>query len=536
MSTFEQQPPVWTTPFQKTPFNSNETDTDTHPPTQGENGTQGNLIDEWLQSLGFSKVAKGGLLVTLWGSVFAGGFTFVLGLAGSLWGSLTDMLYTHVEIRDSSRQVFTWLTHKVSQLEEMKDWKTTRFEVSEVWNLDSVHNRTGRPAVGDLAWLPQVNKSYRTTFEKRSIYVRILEQTNSHGNGYPQTCTKKICISCMWSDRALLERFILHAKKEYEDKMKEKTIICTSQGGRGFRNTAWSGNQSRPSRPISTVILPGNASQRLIRDMEDFMAGEAWYYARGIPYRRGYLLYGPPGTGKTSFVTAAAGHLRVTICILNLSSTNLSDDCLTQLLSSAPKHSIILLEDIDAALDPAVIGKRSRPSPDPVDIMGGGGSGGGITLSGLLNAIDGVAAQEGKMLFMSTNHLEKLDPALVRPGRMDVQQYFGYAGRDEVAKLFRRFYGADDTPPDDTSNQQRQKEEFQENLDQLAEQFAQKVPEHKYTLAEVQGHLMSARLCPEEALRTVGDLLERRRCVGAAELADEKSREQPVKEDDVQHE
>jgi chaperone BCS1 len=57
------------------------------------------------------------------------------------------------------------------------------------------------------------------------------------------------------------------------------------------------------------------------------------------------------------------------------------------------------------------------------------GNSGGITFSGLLNALDGVAAQEGKVLVMTTNHVERLDPALVRPGRIDIRCYFGLASR-----------------------------------------------------------------------------------------------------------
>ena len=71
--------------------------------------------------------------------------------------------------------------------------------------------------------------------------------------------------------------------------------------------------------------------------------------ASGIPYRRGYLLHGPPGCGKSSFITALAGELGFSICVLNLSERGLSDDRLHHLLAVAPTESIILLEDVDAA-------------------------------------------------------------------------------------------------------------------------------------------------------------------------------------------
>lgn len=132
-----------------------------------------------------------------------------------------------------------------------------------------------------------------------------------------------------------------------------------------------------------------------------------WYKNKGVPYRRGYLLYGPPGTGKTSFTQAIAGELKLNICYLNLSGGNLCDDGLNRALNDAPADSIILLEDIDGIFiqREEVQGNKRRRRR--------------VTFSGLLNALDGVRSQEGRILFMTTNHKEKLDPALLRPGRCD---------------------------------------------------------------------------------------------------------------------
>ena len=100
--------------------------------------------------------------------------------------------------------------------------------------------------------------------------------------------------------------------------------------------------------------------------------------AKGVPYRRGYLLYGPPGTGKTSFTQAIAGELKLNICYLNLSGGDMDDDDLNRALNDAPSHSIILLEDIDGIFvgrESVTQGRHDRRS---------------VTFSGLLNALDGV--------------------------------------------------------------------------------------------------------------------------------------------------
>jgi len=162
-----------------------------------------------------------------------------------------------------------------------------------------------------------------------------------------------------------------------------------------------------------------------------------WYHERGIPYRRGYLLHGPPGSGKSSFITALAGQLDYNICILSLNDSGLTDDRLAHALSLAPQQSLILLEDIDAAfasnrVDPFEQGHGRH----------GGGSGGyaGVTFSGLLNTLDGVASSEERLLFMTTNHIERLDRALMRPGRVDKVYLLGDASDSQAERLFLRFY------------------------------------------------------------------------------------------------
>ncbi|KAI9333535.1 hypothetical protein DFJ73DRAFT_854131 [Zopfochytrium polystomum] len=207
----------------------------------------------------------------------------------------------------------------------------------------------------------------------------------------------------------------------------------------------WGRICSRPPRPLDSIVLAPGLMDDMLNDIQTFLTSETWYQQRGIPYRRGYLLYGPPGTGKTSCIFALAGHFKQSLCIVSLSSPELSDGDLSRLLTSAPKNSFLVLEDVDVG-----IGRRKEvlkseetnadSSDDENDAVKNMGPNPSITLSGLLNALDGLAAQEGRIVFLTTNSLSSLPPALRRPGRCDRRLHFGLAERETAAQLFERIF------------------------------------------------------------------------------------------------
>lgn len=219
----------------------------------------------------------------------------------------------------------------------------------------------------------------------------------------------------------------------------------------------WTKVQSKKPRPLSTVLLDEDLSRYLMEDIEKFQSSADWYLNKGVPYRRGYLLYGPPGTGKTSFTQAIAGAMNLNICYLNLSGDRIDDDGLNRALNDAPASSIILLEDIDG-----LFVEREAVNKDQ--------EGRRVTFSGLLNALDGVRSQEGRILFMTTNHREKLDPALLRPGRCDVQVELKNASFKQMKEMFQRFHPS--APEAD------------------ALKFASALPEWKLSMAKLQGHFL----------------------------------------------
>ena len=247
-------------------------------------------------------------------------------------------------------------------------------------------------------------------------------------------------------------------------------LARAAQVGKIIIYTAWGPEwrpfgQPRSRRLLDSVVLDEGVKERILKDVTDFMSRGKWYAERGIPYRRGILLHGPPGSGKSSFIQALAGSLDYNICVLNLSERGMTDDKLNHLLVNAPERSFILLEDVDAAFS-------GRNQSDETGFTAN------VTFSGLLNAVDGVASSTSqRILFMTTNHIEKLDPALIRPGRVDLKELLGDATAYQVQTLFSRFY-AGSLPA----------QELQSLEDKLVEQMQEDQP--AISMAALQGHFI----------------------------------------------
>ncbi|ESP02843.1 hypothetical protein LOTGIDRAFT_185574, partial [Lottia gigantea] len=278
-----------------------------------------------------------------------------------------------------------------------------------------------------------------------------------------------VTLTSFGKNRDLFFEILDHARVIALQKEEGKTVMYTAIGPE-WRQFGY----PRQKRPIRSVILDKNKSENLLKDVKEFINNPKWYMERGIPYRRGYLLHGPPGCGKSSYIMALAGALDYSICVLNLSERGLSDDRLNYLLTVAPEQSIILLEDIDAAFV-----SRDLAQENPTAYQGMGR----LTFSGLLNALDGVASAEARIVFMTTNYLERLDAALIRPGRVDVKELIDYATEYQLQEMFRRFY----------PNQ----------VESDAEIFSKQVMSHgkNVSIAQVQGFFMRYKSDPSTVIK-----------------------------------
>lgn len=339
-------------------------------------------------------------------------------------------------------------------------------------------------------------------------------------------------LSCLGWSTSPLKALIDECRFDAAEKERASTIIRFPNAGRGMY---WSRAGVRASRAVDTIYLAQDKKNAVLSDIEAFLqpAARHFYSHRGIPYRRGYLFWGEPGTGKTSMAFGIAGMYGLSLEVLSLSDPSLSDQDLQSLFASLPMSCVVLMEDIDTILvsrkksdeekaeeekekekDKAAADATSAaPAPKKGRFNGRNSKATGVTLSGLLNALDGVASQEGRILIMTTNAPDVLDPALVRPGRVDMQVYFGHLTKQCAREMFVRMFDmdvpglqeSDDLTKllDDRASHADDKHEYPRgptNVAELAQQFAAMLPEGKLTPAEVQGFLLRQRNNPHTAI------------------------------------
>lgn len=325
----------------------------------------------------------------------------------------------------------------------------------------------------------------------------------------------------------ILGDLLYNVQKDSADHDKNRIVV--NRGLKLGSSFQWTCMASMKPRSLSTIVVDPEQKSKIINDVQDYLHPRtcSWYQSRGLPYRRGYLFYGPPGTGKSSLCFGIASLARLHIYTVSLSANDLDEDNLVLLFQSLPKRCIVLFEDVDQA----GIQKRSTDSRLRRNQNGDKAEeicetddherrSNGITLSAFLNVIDGVSAQEGRILVMTTNRLDQIDGALQRPGRVDMRVLLGYADQWAVNEHFRIFYlnPAEDIAMEDPTGSMRPlstpacPDWKLDDIEDLGVEFANKVPAGRYTAAEIQNYLLLHKNDPVSAVRDVTKWMGRHDC------------------------
>ncbi|KAF7360859.1 hypothetical protein MSAN_01115500 [Mycena sanguinolenta] len=369
-------------------------------------------------------------------------------------------------------------------------------------------------------------------FRWRGHWVEIKrgnERSAATVNGVQQSA--RLYLSIYTLDMNVLTQLVEEAQKRYVEINRPHVVIHLIDTRRFNTIQPWNTVKHKIRRPLSSIILPPGILDSLVKDAEEFLASEDWYIGAGIPHRRGYLLHGPPGTGKTSTIYALAGALNLEIYSLSLASNSVDDSFLQSAASSVPKNGIFLIEDIDCAFPSREDEEAELGIPEAMRMQNPGHMRATrptrmVTLSGLLNVIDGVGSEEGKLFIATTNYIDRLDAALLRPGRIDRKFEYALSTPEQTRALFVRFFPAARFPhlAADPDDHESKLEESEAMLDELASHFAASVPEGEFSTAELQGYLQGYKTRPVEAARGVAAWVEQERADRKAREAREEER------------
>ncbi|KAK8697581.1 hypothetical protein V6N13_113722 [Hibiscus sabdariffa] len=239
--------------------------------------------------------------------------------------------------------------------------------------------------------------------------------------------------------------YIMDKSNEIRRNNQDRLLYTNSRGGSlDSRGHPWESVPFKHPSTFDTLAMHPVKKQEIMHDLKDFANGQSFYHKTGRAWKRGYLLYGPPGTGKSSMIAAIANYLSYDIYDLELTEVHNNSE-LRKLLMKTSSKSIIVIEDIDCSVN--LTNRKKNNKGNYCDPDDGGNS---ITLSGLLNFTDGLWSCCGseRIFVFTTNHIEKLDPALLRSGRMDMHISMSYCSYPALKILLNNYLGYEESDLD----------------------------------------------------------------------------------------
>lgn len=240
---------------------------------------------------------------------------------------------------------------------------------------------------------------------------------------------KKIVLKSSSKEKVItfIEEAINRKFKERKEKFAEVSkdkIIKKKWTGYG-----WVYESSIPKRRFDSIFLKEDHVNKIKEPIDLFINKDTYkdYNKHGIPYKMNIMLHGPPGAGKTSLIHSIASECEANICVLNINS-DLKEEAMIDAISQVnedDKKSILVLEDIDCIF----VDRKTNDSLKN-----------NITMNGILNCLDGFNNPEGLIVIMTTNFPDKLDDALLRCGRIDLDIELTNLDKYQARNMFLSFF------------------------------------------------------------------------------------------------
>ncbi|KAK4725429.1 hypothetical protein R3W88_028208 [Solanum pinnatisectum] len=339
-------------------------------------------------------------------------------------GMVSNEVYESAQIYLGSKLSPDTRRFKISKSEKEKSFNTSMERNEEVTDYYKGHK---------FKWIwvcKQIQTSRESFYNPRDINSTLRSEVRSYELMFHRK-SKDFVLECY------LPYIINEAKLQY---LKTKTLKIHTMDYENMHDLSevWTPVSLDHPATFETLALDSEQKDEILKDLDRFVKRKEYYRKVGKAWKRGYLLYGPPGTGKSSLIAAMANYLNFDIYDLELTEVKKNSD-LRRLLVATANKSILVVEDIDATIDlqEKLSSRGASPSKDSHEEESK------VTLSGLLNFIDGLWSSCGdeRIIIFTTNHLEKLDPALLRPGRMDVHIHMSYCTPSAFKLLASNYLG-----------------------------------------------------------------------------------------------
>lgn len=191
-------------------------------------------------------------------------------------------------------------------------------------------------------------------------------------------------------------------------------------------------------RPLASVVLRKDIKDSIVSNLTYFLNNRNWYITRGLSYKQTYVLHGLPGTGKSSTIKALASNFNKNICIIDIST--MGNAMFEKAMASVPKNSIVLIEDFDSCKALHSREGNTDGTNGMAELMEV------LSLSKVLNVLDGVVSLDDTVVFLTTNHLDKIDSALIRAGRVDYIYEIPHLEDTEIKEYIALMYPEKEIP------------------------------------------------------------------------------------------